>query len=559
MANHGQQKRGIGFIVSLLLCFPVACAETNESAPMGPGLAPPVEVSPPEPSLTRLTQAQYGNAVLDLLGADIAVPSSLEPDVALEYLIAIGASSTTISPRGAEKYEEAARSIARQVYENSELRESLTTCEDIAGWTACYGEFAADFGRRVWRRPLTTAEVEVLVELAIQAQLALGQSTDASVMADDYYRGVEMVMTALLQSPYFLYRVELGEAAPDSSTDRRVTAYEMASRLSFFLWNSIPDEALLDEAESEALMTMAGRQAQVERMIEDPRLARSVRNFFWEWWQLFELDELTKDPTIYKHYSADLGEMAAEETLQLVEHVVLDRDADIAELLTTRTTFVNRRLAAIYNIPAAVQDGFGMTQLPSDGHRRGFLGQVSYLAQNAHPVSTSATLRGLFVREILLCEKIPPPLSEVNTALPEPSPDAKTMRERLTVHMEDPTCATCHKLTDLIGLTLENFDGIGRFRWTENGETIDASGELDGTLYDNALGLHDALAANPKFANCAVNKVYAYALGRSVVPGDAQQVVQLSERFQSNGRRFKQLMMDVALSSGFERLGEVTP
>ncbi len=200
-----------------------------------------------------------------------------------------------------------------------------------------------------------------------------------------------------------------------------------------------------------------------------------------------------------------------------------------------------------------------MTQLPVEGLRRGFLGQVSFLAQNAHPVSTSATLRGLFVREILLCETIPPPLSDVNTALPEPSADAKTMRERLTVHMEDPTCATCHKLTDLVGLTLENFDGIGRSRWTENGVVIDASGELDGATYNDVLGLVDALADNSKFASCVVNRLYSYALGRSSVGGDAQQLLQLTERFVRNGRRFKQLMADVALSTGFERLGAVSP
>ena len=293
--------------------------------------------------------------------------------------------------------------------------------------------------------------------------------------------------------------------------------------------------------------------------MEDPKLKRSIRNFFWEWWQLFKLNALTKDPTVYTHYSPDLGGMAAEETLRLVEHVVLEQDTDMAELLTSRTTFVNRRLAAIYNIPAVTRDGFGQTEFPADSPRRGFLGQVSFLAQNAHPVSTSVTLRGIFVREILLCQSIPPPLSEVNTALPEPAPDAKTMRDRLTVHMEDPTCAACHTLTDLVGLTLEHFDGIGRYRLTDDGATIDASGELDGATYDDALGLQDALTDHPEFAKCAVKTLYSYALGRRALLGDMAQLGQLTERFQANGRRFKQLMADVALSTGFERIGEVAP
>ncbi len=547
-------------LLSVVLLFSMgACAETALVEADTTSTPEPVLVSSPEPSLTRLTQAQYHNAVLDLLGSEVTVPSSLEPDLPLDHLLAIGASSTTISPRGAEKYEAGARSIARQVYENIALRRSLATCDGMDNWTGCYGDFAASFGQRVWRRPLTENEVETLVGLGVQAQVALGQSRNEQVNAEDFYRGIEMIITALLQSPHFLYRVEMGEAHPEVAGERRVTSYEMASRLSFFLWNSIPDSALLAAAEANELTTMSGRSAQVERMLHDPKLRRSVRNFFWEWWQLFELDQLTKDPTIYKHYSPELGDMAAEETLQLVEHVVLERDVDVAELLTTRTTFVNRRLAAIYNIPAVVEDGFAMTQLPAEGLRRGFLGQVSFLAQNAHPVSTSATLRGIFVREILMCETIPPPLSEVNTALPEPSADAKTMRERLTVHMEDPACASCHKLTDLVGLTLENFDGIGRSRWTENGVVIDASGELDGVTYNDALGLVDALVDSPKYASCMVNTLYSYALGRSSKAGDVEQLLQLTDRFVRNGRRFKQLMADVALSTGFERLGTVAP
>jgi hypothetical protein len=559
MSKRQQRKLQTGVLVACLFILSGACGASTEPTSKGHGIPEPVQVDPPEPSLTRITQAQYGHAIVDLLGPDIAVPTSLEPDVALEHLIAIGSSSTTISPRGAEKYEEAARSVARQVVENEALRQSLTLCESMREWPACYEKFAVDFGRRVWRRPISAEEADTLVGLATQAQQALGLSEGGSVVEDDYYLGIEMMLSALFQSPHFLYRVELGEPLPDDPTNHRVTGYEMASRLSFFFWNSVPDLALLDAAEAGFLGTSEERLVHVQRMMDDPKLRRSVRNFFWEWWQLFELDQLTKDPTIYKHYSSDLGVMAAEETLQLVEHVVLDRDVDMVELLTTRTTFVNRRLAAIYNIPAVVEDGFGMTELPADGLRRGFLGHVSFLAQNAHPVSTSPTLRGLFVRELLLCESIPPPLSEVNTALPEPTPDAKTMRERLTVHMEDPTCAGCHALTDLVGLTLENFDGIGRFRWTENEVTIDASGELDGVTYNDALGLQETLGENPKFARCAVNMLYSYALGRPLGAGDTDQYLQLTERFEANGRRFKQLMVDVALSTGFERVGEVSP
>ena len=238
MEKRRQRVVQCGVIAAWFLLVSGACGTSTEPTPTAPGIPDPVQVDPPEPSLTRITQAQYGHAIVDLLGPDIAVPTSLEPDVALKHLIAIGSSSTTISPRGAEKYEEAARSVARQVVENEALRQSLTLCESMREWPACYEKFAVNFGRRVWRRPISAEEADILVGLATQAQQALGLSEAGSVVKDDYYLGIEMMLSAFFQSPHFLYRVELGEPLPDDPTHRRVTPYEMASRLSFFFWNS---------------------------------------------------------------------------------------------------------------------------------------------------------------------------------------------------------------------------------------------------------------------------------------------------------------------------------
>ncbi|MFT5434333.1 MAG: hypothetical protein ACI9OJ_005046, partial [Myxococcota bacterium] len=328
-------------------------------------------------------------------------------------------------------------------------------------------------------------------------------------------------------------------------------------RLSFFLWNSVPDDTLLDAAASGGLDTQEGIDAQAARMLADSRNKRAVRNFFSEWLHLKELEEMTKDPNIFRHYAPGLGESAAEETLQLVEHLVFDKNADIREFFTTRTAFVDRRLAAIYNVAATAEEGFGKIELPADQPRRGFLGQVAFLAAHSHPVSSSATLRGLFIRESLLCETQPEAPAGLNTAIPEPAEGARTLKERLIVHMEEPFCASCHQYTDLLGLGLENFDGIGRHRLTDNDAIIDASGALDDIQFDGPSELSEVIANDPRMPACIVQRLYSYGTGRPIAKSEWDEVGSLTEGFEASGRRFKSLMLKVATSPGFRTVGEV--
>jgi hypothetical protein len=290
-------------------------------------------------------------------------------------------------------------------------------------------------------------------------------------------------------------------------------------------------------------------------MIESPRLRAAMRNFFSEWLDLHQLKDMKKDPNIFKHYSSDIGEMAREETLQLVEHLFVDGDAGFREFFTTRVTFVNRRLAALYNVPAAVTEGFGAVELPVDGQRRGFLGQVSFLGLHSHPVSSSATLRGAFLREAILCDEVPPPPADLNTAIPEPNPDAKTLKERLTVHMEVPFCKGCHESLDVPGFGFENFDGLGRFRLTDNGALIDPSGDLDGDPFDGFSALADAVAYSPKVPRCFVKKMLSYALGQPATAGVAGEVERLTWGFEQSGLRIKSLLVDLVLSDPFRLAG----
>ena len=267
---------------------------------------------PSPPSILRLTQAHYRHVIEDLFGSEIVVPTALEPDSQVDGMESLGAAIASLSPRGVELYEEGARNIAKQVFENEQAREEALVCTpQSADDLDCFRTFTATHGRRIFRRPLTEAELDLHVSVGQQAATAL----------EDPNKGAEYILAALLQSPYFIYRAELGTG---EGPERALSAFELASRLSFFFWSSGPDDALLDAAQSGELETVEGIQAQVERLMDDDRAVRSVRNFFKEWLALSDLKHMSKDPNIFKHYSADLGQMAREETLRLAEYLVFE-------------------------------------------------------------------------------------------------------------------------------------------------------------------------------------------------------------------------------------------
>ena len=506
--------------------------------------AVPLAITPAPPALPRLTRAQYENSIHDVLGADLVPPATLEPDVPYDDLYSVGASVAKTSPRGIELYEDGARNLAAQVIAKPERLAALLPCTATSTTDgACLDAFVAKVGGKLWRRALTGDERAVLVATGLQAATKLG----------GFQYAVSYTLVAMLQSPRFLYRPEVGEPDPEHG-GRRLTAFELASRLSYFLWNGPPDDALLAAAQDGSLNTEDGIGAQIDRMMADAKVHRAVRNFADEWLQLRDLLDLNKDPNVYKHFSSDLGASAREETLSLVEYLALDQDADFRELLLTRTTFVDRRLAAIYDIPAVSDKGVAKVEQPP-GERIGLLGQVSFLAMRAHPVSSSPTLRGKYVRQMLLCDHVPNPPAGLNTALPEPTTTAKTMRERLTVHMSVPSCANCHRFIDPIGLGFEHFDGIGRFRTTENGETIDTTGALDDAPFADLTSLANDVAQSPKYPACVAQKMFAYAVGRPVTDGEQAQLDVLGAAFVDSGLRLKTLMRAVALSEGFRRIG----
>jgi hypothetical protein len=365
---------------------------------------------------------------------------------------------------------------------------------------------------------------------------------------------MEYGIAAVLQSPHFLYRVEHGAG---EGTARPLTDWELASRLSFLLWNSIPDETLLEAAEAGVLQDDEGLAAEATRMLEDDRAVQGIRNLFDEVFHLYELDELNKDPTVFTHAHPDMGLLAREETLRVLEDLVLEEDADFRTLLTTRETFVDRRLAALYNVPAPVTDGFGAITLPDDGSRRGLLGHASFLLAHSHPTSSSATKRGKFVRVTLLCQDIPQPPADVDTSIPEADAESPTLRERIETHLEDPTCAGCHSLTDPIGLAFENFDGMGRWRDTENGALIDPSGDLDGEGFSDSWELGAVLSEHDRYGYCMSRHLYRYAVGRLESDSEVDLLDWLAAGLEETQFSYQSLLLDVILSDGFRTVGEV--
>lgn len=531
-------------VVMIAALLTAACSSSPRQNPVPEEDAPPelteVEYAPSTPRLRRLTDAQYREILARVFGPDLVLPSKLEPDVRIDGFYSIGAAQTTISPRGVELYEEAAFNVAEQVFMDADRRKALMPCAPKASDDAdCARQVIASLGKTLWRHSLTDAELQRLVTIFEKAH----------VVYKDFHKSLTFSVAGLLQSPKFLYRIEQRDKT-------QVDDMTLATRLSFFFWNSTPDDELINAAERGDLSDPVLLEAQVDRMIKDDRIRQGVSAFFTELYRLDELDDLVKAPEIFPHMSADVAPSAREETLRMVTHLVVDERGDYRDVLTTRRTFLNRKLAAIYNVPAPAREGFAMTTLPKDGPRAGLLGQVSFLAGNSHPVSTSVTLRGMFVRKVLLCQEIPPPPADVDTSIPEPSADAPTLRERLKTHLEVESCASCHRITDPIGLGLERFDGLGRYRQKENGVAIDTSGELDGMAFKDAAQLGRKIGEHPMFGQCMVRQLMRYGLGQKEKSGQLSMIQALDTRFALSGYDTLSLMKDVALSPVFRRAVE---
>jgi hypothetical protein len=527
---------------------------TGQGGAGGTGMITPGVFAPAGTRLRRLTSLEYRNSVVDLLGAGTQVTVELEKDTSYNNLTAVAASTIALSATLTEQLETSALALASALVKDTARRTKVVGCTPTgAADEACMRTFVTNFGRRAFRRPLTTDE--------ITQYAALGKT--AMTTLSDFWGGVEYVVAGFLQSPGFIYRTEIGATDPAAPAGARALGgYELAARLSYFLWGSTPDDALLTAANDNSLVTAAGLTTQIERLRASPRVQDSLVEVFSQVLRLGEVDALSQSPTLFPAAaSVTLGASMRGETQALLRNL-LGRDGDYRELFTTTQTFVNAELASLYGVPAPSGTGLVATALPASGPRGGLLGHASFLALNAHPDGTSPTLRGKFIVETLLCRSIPPPPNDVITEIPE-ADKAKTKRDQLRVHQTLNTCAVCHTLMDPIGLALEHFDAIGAYRDTDRGMPLDVTGTVSGKSFNGARELGQLLAnglvtadGHSQTAECVVRNLLRVATGRLEHAGDAPVVTSVTTAFAGDTYRLSTALAKVAASDSFRFVGE---
>lgn len=529
-------------VVSLVTVIGISMG-SKKKAPFSPG----------EAVTRRLSPEQYRTIIHDVFGPTVDLGGRFEPDLRVEGLLAVGASKVSVSPAGMEQYDAMARSIASQVLDERH-RDLMLACKpnNVAEPDdGCAGQFLAEVGRLLFRRPLTQEEGRAYIKAA----------HDATTTVGDFYTGLSLSLAAMLESPQFVFRQDVLEPDPDHDGEYRLDAYSKASRLSFFLWNSAPDLPLLEAAERGELHTRKGMDRQVERMLASPRLEAGVRAFFADMLMFSEFETLTKDNVIYPKFNPRVAADSQEQTLRTIVDLVLTQRGDYRDLFTTRKTFMTQALASIYRVPLVKDSPNGSPdqwqpyEFAADDPRAGILMQTSFVTLHSHPGRGSPTLRGAALRKVMMCQKIPAAPADVNFAIVQDTdnPEYKTARDRLTAHRTNAACAGCHKVMDPMGLALENFDGGGEWRAMENGVVIDTSGELDGVHFNDGVGLGKAVRDNPATASCLVDRLTAYALGRVIAPGEKPWVKDLKQTFTDEGYVLPDLMRQISTSEEFYR------
>lgn len=502
----------------------------------------PPATSGAEPVVRLLTEPQYRQIVADVFGPQIVVGGQFDPMVRTNGLLVVGASKAHVTPAGLEQFDRMARSIAAQVV-SEDNREVLVPCkparEDAAD-AACAQRFFEQTGRLLYRHKLSADELKVPVAVAAEAAGRLGS----------FYAGLQAGLAGMLVSPSFLFVVEGSEPDPDAPGKQRLDAYSKATRLSFFLWGTTPDDALLAAAEKGELHDRKGLQAQVDRMVGSPRLESGMRMFFNDMLAFEDLSRLEKDSIIYPAFSAAVAADAREQTLRTIVDLVVTQEGDYRDLFTTRKTFISGPLGRIYRVPVNRPDaGFMPYEFPADDPRSGLLSQVSFAALYSHPGRSSPTLRGRAIRELLLCQKVPDPPGNVDFSLfNDPNSPHRTARERLTAHATQAACAGCHKLTDPVGLGMEQIDGAGQLRSDESGAPIDPAGTIDGIAFTDIAGLGKALRENPAVPSCVVNRLYAYGTARAPLKAEKPLLEFYEQAFADSGYRLPELLREIASS-----------
>jgi Protein of unknown function (DUF1592)/Protein of unknown function (DUF1588)/Protein of unknown function (DUF1595)/Protein of unknown function (DUF1587)/Protein of unknown function (DUF1585)/Planctomycete cytochrome C len=425
-------------------------------------------------------------------------------------------------------------------------RHRIFTCHEDQ--PACARQILTTLMRRAYRRPVTDADVAKILPFYEK-----GHANAPAEYAFD--RGIQTALERLLVSPQFLYRIERDpdNAAPGSAY--RISDLELASRLSFFLWSSIPDDELLNAAAAGKLKQPDVLEKQVRRMMADPRSEALVNNFAAQWLYLRDVDVKAPDLFLFRDFDEGLRRAFKRET-ELFLDSILRENRSVRELLTANYTFVNERLAEHYGIPNVRGSQFRRVTFPEGSSRNGLLGQGSILLLTSYSTRTSPVLRGKYVLENLLASAPPPPPANVPSLKTESdkSGEALSLREAMVQHRADPACANCHARMDPIGFAMENFDAVGKWRDQDAGKPLDVSSKLnDGTVVDGIAGVRDLVLRDPaRFAGAISEKLLMYAVGRNVQYFDEPAIRKIVHDAAADDYKFSDLILGVATSIPFE-------
>ncbi len=496
----------------------------------------------PKVELRRLTHSQYNNTVRDLLG-DLSKPADRFPpeDFVNGFRNQIQAQS--LSPLLIENYSIAAEKVALSAMRGGDTR-GLLPCK--AATPACRAKFVREFGLRTFRRPLEPAE-----QKRYEALMATEK---------DLIKGAQLVLEAMLQSSNFLFRLE-------DTSEPKWKPYATASRLSYALWDSMPDATLFAAAEKGELATRRGVETQIRRMLDNPKAKQALDEFTGQWLRFDRILTSSKDRRKYPQFTRETAVAMTQEARLFVSDLVWN-DKNFMDLFTAPYGFVNSELAGIYGVPTPPQD-FAKVNFQPTSERAGILGQALFLAATAKPEDSSPTARGLFVREVFLCQHVPDPPAGVNTNLP-PFSAAKpqTNRDRLSEHVTNPGCAACHSLIDPIGFGLEKFDAVGARRDKfalkaprKRGEDrekeemawsldIDPAGFVAGipnSKFASPSQLGNVLANSNQCQECVAKQYFRYTYGRAETAADRPVIRKMTEDFKKSNFKFKELIVSLML------------
>jgi len=487
--------------------------------------------------LRVLTQTEYKNAVSDLLGT-ISAPLVLPDDTRVGGFASIGGAEVSLNSSSVDLYETAARAAAAEVFADNTRWQKLVGCQPKTDLSdACVVTFLQTFGKRAFRRNLADAEV--------QQWLQVGK--DVAQLATSAAKGLEAVTSGLLQSPNFLYRVEINKL-DDVSKRLKYDGPSMATRLAFALTGHLPTDAMLAAGAGGQLDTADGVKKVVTPLMSDPKVIERLTGFFSEFSQADLVQVVQKSPDLFPTFNANLRNSMQQATQLFIKNIVLAPNADVRLFYDSDQTFVDAALAPIYGVTPPAS-GFMQIKLAKDAGRAGILGQAGIVAGHSQPDHTSPTRRGVFIAGTFLCQTTKPPPDGVKTTLvDDPTLNA---RQKLVVHRNQASCAGCHSIFDPPGIALEHLDSIGKYRATENGLTIDATGELDGVAYNGAAELGAAMRQNEGALACMMNNFYRDANGVADPSDDDLQIEGLVKTLDTKNYVWRDLVAEFVASDAF--------